>query len=226
MVDMKREDCVNAVKNKLRTVNGVKTVEVDLSNQVVRILGSSPLKTMTDALEKTGRRARLIGQAVPEELLVSAAVAEFKGPEIFGVVRLARVSMELARIEASFSGLSPGKHGWSINEFGDLTRGAASTGKVFNPSKQGTDKEPLGYLGTLDVDNNGEAFYTGDKQHLRVTDLIGRAIAVYETEAISDPGLTAAVIALSAGFSENCKKKICACDGTTLWEAGDGFCHL
>ena len=49
--------------------------------------------------------------------------------------------MELARIEASFSGLSPGKHGWSINEFGDLTRGAASTGKVFNPSKEGTDKE-------------------------------------------------------------------------------------
>lgn len=41
--------------------------------------------------------------------------------------------MELARIEASFSGLSPGKHGWSINEFGDLTRGASSTGKVFNP---------------------------------------------------------------------------------------------
>lgn len=41
--------------------------------------------------------------------------------------------MELARIEASFSGLSPGKHAWSINEFGDLTKGAASTGKIFNP---------------------------------------------------------------------------------------------
>lgn len=43
--------------------------------------------------------------------------------------------MELARIEANFSGLTPGKHGWSINEFGDLTKGAATTGKVFNPSK-------------------------------------------------------------------------------------------
>ena len=75
------------------------------------------------------------------DFLVSAAVAEFKGPKIFGVVRLAQVSMELARIEANFSGLSPGKHGWSINEFGDLTRGAASTGKAFNPSNEGTDKE-------------------------------------------------------------------------------------
>ncbi|XP_022737637.1 copper chaperone for superoxide dismutase, chloroplastic/cytosolic isoform X2 [Durio zibethinus] len=220
MVDMKCEGCVNAVKNKLQTVNGVKSVEVDLSNQVVRILGSSSVKTMTDALEQTGRKARLIGQGVPEDFLVSAAVAEFKGPEIFGVVRLAQVSLELARIEASFSGLSPGKHSWSINEFGDLTRGAASTGKVFNPSNDGTDKEPLGDLGTLDVDKNGEAFYTGVKQQLRVADLIGRSIAVYETEDKSDPGLTAAVIARSAGVGEN-YKKICACDGTTIWEASD-----
>lgn len=70
------------------------------------------------------------------DFLISAAVAEFKGPDIFGVVRLAQVSMELARIEANFNGLSPGKHGWSINEFGDLTRGAASTGKVFNPTTE------------------------------------------------------------------------------------------
>ena len=73
--------------------------------------------------------------------MVSAAVAEFKGPDIFGVVRFAQVNMELARIEANFSGLSPGKHGWSINEFGDLTKGAASTGKVFNPTSDKTENE-------------------------------------------------------------------------------------
>lgn len=74
------------------------------------------------------------------DFLVSAAVAEFKGPDVFGVVRFAQVNMELSRIEANFSGLSPGKHGWSINEFGDLTKGAASTGKVFNPSTEGVNK--------------------------------------------------------------------------------------
>lgn len=41
-------------------------MEVDLSNQVVRILGSTPVKTMTEALEQTGKKARLIGQGVPE----------------------------------------------------------------------------------------------------------------------------------------------------------------
>ncbi|XP_052209530.1 copper chaperone for superoxide dismutase, chloroplastic/cytosolic isoform X2 [Diospyros lotus] len=220
MVDMKCDGCVNAVRNKLETIDGVKNVEVDLSNQVVRILGSSPVKTMTEALEQTGRKARLIGQGVPEDFLVSAAVAEFKGPDIFGLVRLAQVNMELARIEANFSGLSPGKHGWSINEFGDLTKGPASTGKVFNPSDQGTDKEmqkAVGDLGTLDADEKGEALFSGAKEKLRVGDVIGRSIVVYERED-SNSGLTAAVIARSAGVGEN-YKKICTCDGTTIWEA-------
>ncbi|PON64076.1 Superoxide dismutase 1 copper chaperone [Trema orientale] len=220
MVDMKCEGCVNAVKNKLQTVNGVKSVDVDLSNQVVRILGSTPVKTMTEALEQTGRKARLIGQGVPEDFLVSAAVAEFKGPVIYGVVRLAQVNMELARIEANFSGLSPGKHGWSIHEFGDLTNGAASTGKVFNPPSEGLASEPLGDLGTLDADEKGEAFFSGVKQKLKVADLIGRSIVIYGTEDKSDSGVTAAVIARSAGVGEN-YKRLCTCDGTTIWEATD-----
>ncbi|XP_031376293.1 copper chaperone for superoxide dismutase, chloroplastic/cytosolic-like isoform X2 [Punica granatum] len=138
MVDMKCEGCVNSVKNKLLTVDGVKNIESDLTNQVVRVLGTSPVKVLTEALEQTGCRARLIGQGVPEDFLISAAVVEFKGPDIFGVVRFAQLNMELVRIEANFSGLSPGAHGWSINEFGDLTRGAASTGDVFNPEAEGT----------------------------------------------------------------------------------------
>lgn len=99
MVDMTCEGCVNAVKNKLETIEGsnrrllsfvlfgydllcccfiicngkfwslnkgIENVEVDLPNQVVRILGSSPVKAMTQALEQTGRKARLIGQGVPQ----------------------------------------------------------------------------------------------------------------------------------------------------------------
>ncbi|XP_061962963.1 copper chaperone for superoxide dismutase, chloroplastic/cytosolic-like [Populus nigra] len=220
MVDMKCEGCVNSVKNKLQSVNGVKNVEVDLANQVVRILGSSPVNTMTEALEQTGRNARLIGQGIPEDFLVSAAVAEFKGPDIFGVVRFAQVNMDLARIEANFTGLSLGKHGWSINEFGDLTEGAASTGKVFNPTNQGTELEPLGDLGTLYVDEKGDAFFSGTIQKLRIADLIGRSLVVYGTEDKSDKGLTAAVIARSAGVGEN-YKKICTCDGTTIWESSN-----
>ncbi|WVZ86791.1 hypothetical protein U9M48_033524 [Paspalum notatum var. saurae] len=217
MVDMKCEGCVTAVKNKLQTLEGVKNIEVDLSNQVVRVLGSLPVKTMLDALHQTGRDARLIGQGNPNDFLVSAAVAEFKGPVVFGVVRVAQVNMELARVEATFSGLSPGKHGWSINEYGDLTRGAESTGKVYNPPDYLSDK-PLGDLGTLEAGENGEAHFSASKEKLRVVDLIGRSIALYATENRSDPGIAAAVIARSAGVGEN-YKKLCTCDGVTIWES-------
>jgi len=47
---------------------GIKNIEVDLSNQVVRVLGSLPVKTMLDALHQTGRDARLIGQGNPNGL--------------------------------------------------------------------------------------------------------------------------------------------------------------
>ncbi|XP_047946467.1 copper chaperone for superoxide dismutase, chloroplastic/cytosolic-like isoform X1 [Salvia hispanica] len=218
MVDMKCEGCVNSVKNKLETVDGVKKVDVDLTNQVVRVLGISPVRILTEALDQTGRKARLIGQGLPDDFLVSAAVAEFKGPSIYGVVRLAQVNMELTRIEANFSGLPPGKHGWSINQFGDLTKGATSTGNIFNPLKD--ENEPLGDLGTLEVDEKGEAFYSGAKEKLRVVDIIGRSIAVYRSEDKSDEGIAAAVVARSAGVGEN-YKKLCTCDGTTIWEATD-----
>lgn len=80
--------------------------------------------------------------------------------------------------------------------------------------------QPAGDLGTLDVDEKGEAFYTGAKEKLRVGDLIGRSIAVYGTQDRSDEGIAAAVIARSAGVGEN-YKKLCTCDGTTIWEATD-----
>lgn len=79
--------------------------------------------------------------------------------------------------------------------------------------------QPLGDLGTLEADQNGGAFYSGKKEKLKVADLIGRAVVVYKTEDNkSGLGLTAAVIARSAGVGEN-YKKLCACDGTVIWEA-------
>ncbi|CAM6006806.1 unnamed protein product [Sphagnum balticum] len=217
MVDMSCEGCVKSVRTKLEPLEGVKSVDVDLGNQVVRVLGSTTVKNLSAALAQSGRKARLIGQGLPENFALSAAVAEFKGPEIHGVVRFVQVSMELARIEASFSGLSPGSHGWSINEYGDLTRGAASTGQIFNTSTNQQDV-PVGDLGVLEANDGGDAEYSGTKEMLKVGDLIGRALVVYGDHDKSRPGTSAAVIARSAGVGEN-YKKLCSCDGTVIWES-------
>ena len=68
------------------------------------------------------------------------------------------------------------------------------------------------------MDEKGEASFLGVKKSLRVGDLIGRAVVVYGTEDKTNPGAAAAVIARSAGVGEN-YKKICLCDGTTIWES-------
>eukprot|EP00252_Welwitschia_mirabilis_P021830 TRINITY_DN5717_c0_g1_i1.p1 TRINITY_DN5717_c0_g1~~TRINITY_DN5717_c0_g1_i1.p1 ORF type:complete len:330 (+),score=61.27 TRINITY_DN5717_c0_g1_i1:29-991(+) len=218
MVDMKCGGCASTVRNKLETLDGVKKVDVDLENQVVRVLGSTSVRTLTTALEQTGMKTRLIGQGSPEDFLVSSAVAEFKGPKIYGVARFAQVNMELCRVEANFSGLSPGINSWCINEFGDLTNGAASTGKVYNAPVSHDLTEPLGDLGQLNADDHGEASFSGVKPMLKVVDLIGRAVVVYDGEDKSKPGVAAAVIARSAGVGEN-YKKVCTCDGTIIWES-------
>ncbi|KAG2262313.1 hypothetical protein Bca4012_013048 [Brassica carinata] len=176
-----------------------------------RSFASSPMASVLSSDPKSC----LTGQGVPQ----ATAVSEFKGPDIFGVVRFIQISMETVRIEASFGGLSPGKHSWCINEYGDITKGAASTGNIYNPLQddQTTTQVP-GDLGKLEADKNGEALYMVKKEKMKVTDLIGRAIVVYETEDKSVLGITAAVVARSGEVGESCRK-LCSCDGTTIWEA-------
>eukprot|EP00897_Mesotaenium_endlicherianum_P001176 jgi/Mesen1/11059/ME000099S10497 len=224
MVDMHCEGCVKAVRTRLEPLEGVSTVDVDLENQVVRVLATTPLTSLTSALEKSGRKSRLIGQGSPEKLALSAAVAEFKGPVVHGVVRFAQVSQESTRVEATFDGLSPGAHAWFINDYGDLTRGADSTGGHYSPAgavlgRPDDEVRDAGHLGALEADEKGHAEHQGASNKLQVWDLIGRAVVVHEGD-VSSPGkgIAAAVIARSAGVGEN-YKKLCLCDGTVIWEA-------
>ncbi|KAJ0265536.1 Superoxide dismutase [Hirschfeldia incana] len=181
---------------------------------------SSSTKSQTFPFPSSSRSSPRLRTIAPMAYVPrAAAVSEFKGPNIFGVVRFVQISMENVEIEASFGGLSPGKHSWCINEYGDLTKGAASTGNIYNPLQDDqTATQPPGDLGTLEADQNGEALCTVKKENMKVTDLIGRAVVVYETEDKSIEGITAAVVARSGEVGESCKK-LCSCDGTTIWEA-------
>ena len=77
-------------------------------------------------------------------------------------------------------------------------------------------------LGTLVADESGRAELVAMlDERIPVWDLIGRAVVVYQgEEAIEGAPAVAAVIARSAVAGDN-TKKICACDGTIIWDAGD-----
>ena len=56
------------------------------------------------------------------------------GSGVSGVLRLSQVSEDgPTTIEGEIKGLSSGKHGITVNTFGDLSEGAASCGEIFNP---------------------------------------------------------------------------------------------
>eukprot|EP00898_Chlorokybus_atmophyticus_P000854 jgi/Chlat1/176/Chrsp1S03249 len=93
-------------------------------------------------------------------------------------------------VEAFLTGLTPGKHGWHVHEFGNLTQVCNSTGNHYNPtgSVHGDINEipsHVGDLGNLIADENGNANFTAYARRLRLTggrSIIGRAIVIHGGE--------------------------------------------
>jgi copper chaperone for superoxide dismutase len=168
-----------------------------------------------------------------------------------GVVRLTQVDGEQCVIEGVVDGLSPGQHGLAIHEAGDTSRGCASLGGHYNPRgarhgspELGEDDRHVGDLGNVLAGPDGRAsFRLTDRMvkvrskwpdprfySVQVWDVIGRSVVLASgpddlgqggaADGGCGPGVACGVIARSAGLGQN-TKKICACDGVTLWDERD-----
>ena len=79
-------------------------------------------------------------------------------------------------------------------------------------------------LGNIQADAKGHASASLQRPKLTVADVIGRSVVVYndadDTSSSKEAQMRAAcaVVARSAGVVQNAKR-ICACDGTTIWES-------
>jgi Cu-Zn family superoxide dismutase len=91
------------------------------------------------------------------------------------------------RIVAEVTGLSPGKHGFHIHEFGDCTApDGMSLGSHFNPGNTmhagPDDKERhVGDLGNLDADRSGKAVYNRLDTRISLSgrnSILGRSIVI------------------------------------------------
>lgn len=144
-------------------------------------------------------------------------------------------------VDGVIDGLKPGLHGIHIHECGDISNGCESLGKHFNPrnSPHGGPNDDInrrhaGDLGNIEADKNGRATFRFMDKIISVYDIIGRSIVVTENaddlgrgnseRSLIDGGtgarLACGIIARSAGIFQNFKK-ICACDGVTLWDERD-----
>lgn len=109
-----------------------------------------------------------------------------------GLARLVQVAPKMTIIDLTVRGLLPGTYDATVRVAGDISRGVASTGGVWEGEK--------GRLGTVEVGTLGAGSVLVDRP-IEVWELIGRSIAV---EKRGEKGETiVGVIARSAGVWEN-----------------------
>ncbi|MCO5557901.1 hypothetical protein L7F22_011474 [Adiantum nelumboides] len=119
------------------------------------------------------------------------AVAVLKGnSKVEGVVQLTQDDDGPTTVKVSISGLTPGKHGFHLHEFGDTTNGCLSTGAHFNPKglthgAPGDDVRHAGDLGNVVADDKGVVDCTIVDAQIPLSgtnSVVGRALVVHELE--------------------------------------------
>ena len=133
----------------------------------------------------------ITGAASAQEPTKAIAVLHpTQGNHVEGMVTFTK-SGDTIKIVADVTGLTPGKHGFHVHQFGDCSSvDGSSAGGHFNPTKTphaGHDvaQRHVGDLGNLEADASGKA-------HLELTDdlmtmngeksIIGRGVIVHEKE--------------------------------------------
>jgi Cu-Zn family superoxide dismutase len=110
------------------------------------------------------------------------------GNKVSGTVTFTPVP-DGVRVHAEIAGLTPGKHGFHVHEFGDCSAAdASSAGGHFNPTNQphaGPDaaQRHVGDMGNIDADASGKATLDYVDRHMSLskdqTSVIGRAVIVH-----------------------------------------------
>ncbi|KAI9318993.1 copper chaperone for superoxide dismutase [Dichotomocladium elegans] len=245
-VEMTCQSCVEDIDKVLKQFPGVKRYDINLEEQRVVVEGSVAPSIITRALKGTGRTVVIRGQGTSDGQGHSgAAVCIFdtfgndpstKMPkETHGLARFVQVDEETCLIDLTVAGLTPGNHGVHIHELGDISGGWQSCGDHFNPTHVDHGDAQTGHVGDLGnvwVDENGWGDLVIESSRVKVWDIIGRSMVISAKEddlgrssgneqskwdGNSGPGILCGIIARSAGTFEN-MKKVCACNGKTIWE--------
>jgi Cu-Zn family superoxide dismutase len=97
---------------------------------------------------------------------------------------------DITVVKGEIKGLTPGKHGFHIHEFGDYTNGCVSAGAHFNPNQKNhggpTDVERhAGDLGNIVAGGDGVAVIDVKDAQIPLigeNSVIGRSVVVHEKE--------------------------------------------
>lgn len=204
---------------------GIQNVSADLANQLISVEGTAPPSAIVAAIQDTGRDAILRGSGKSESAAVcilethSTSVKD----QVRGLIRMVQVASNMTVIDLSIRGLSPGAYHATVRETGDISRGAETTGAIWDMLRakdEGKPQSAKGLFGTVEVNKSGIASVFLDKP-IQIWEMIGRSIVVSRQQDgkfdKEDPDTLVGVIARSAGVWDN-DKTVCSCSGKTVWE--------
>ncbi|XP_046373045.2 copper chaperone for superoxide dismutase-like [Haliotis rufescens] len=223
-VQMTCQGCVNSVRKVLDGAPGINSVDVLLDTEQVIVESSLPSSQVKDLIEITGKRAVLQGYGSSNgqsHLGAAVAIMEAGSTLMKGVVRLVQTNEMTCVVEGTVDGLPQGTHTVCVHELGDLSRECKSCGDIL-----GLTDKVKGIVTELKVGEDGRGIFRSANHDLKVWNLIGRSMIIHQgpKEGVIKGGnsnrMVCGIIARSAGLFEN-NKKICACDGVTIWEERD-----
>lgn len=119
-----------------------------------------------------------------------AVLSSASGSKVTGTVAFTKSGDDL-KIVADVTGLTPGKHGFHVHEFGDCSApDAASAGGHFNPAKhqhgdRAASDRHIGDLGNLEADASGKAHLEWTDKMMKLNgegSILGLAVIVHEKE--------------------------------------------
>jgi Cu-Zn family superoxide dismutase len=119
-----------------------------------------------------GLRAAAQHSPTPEVTKATAVLTPTEGNKVHGVVTFTQTGANI-KVVAHLEGLTPGKHGFHIHEFGDCSsKDGSSAGGHFNPANAphgapDAAQRHAGDMGNIEADQNGVA-------HLEYNDAVAK----------------------------------------------------
>ena len=184
----------------------------DLDSEAGRLTleTDGPIHEVEGKLKSVYDNIKLVGIS-STAAIKGAAVAIIGGIGTRGVIRLVQDEASVC-VDGTVSGLEPGRYQVSVNEFGDISNACLSTGPILSSA----DKKDQGILGLIEADGSAdETRFFSESQKLDISDCIGRSLVLQSADGSKK--VACGIIGRSPGVAQN-SKRICACDGTVLWE--------
>ena len=125
------------------------------SNEITEIKSDNCLRTKASSCQ-----CESVNKVTESQETVTAVSELEHSDEVKGKLLLKQKANGPTLIVGKITGLNPGKHGFHIHEFGDMSNGCESMGGHYNPEgvdHGDLDKGHVGDLGNITADDSGVA---------------------------------------------------------------------